>query len=204
MDILESVPASGRKMTYEEFLARCDERNAVEWVDGEIIYMTVSLTHNKLNLWLINIITIYLEHYLNGELFADSVQMKTGPDLPGRAPDVCVLLNENLGRLRENFIDGPADFVIEIISPESLGRDRGDKFVEYESGGVREYWIIDPIRKQADFYLRGDDGLFHPTTPNAAGIYRSSILDGLWVDVEWLWRTPRPTVAEVQTAWKLN
>lgn len=35
--------------------------------------------------------------------------------------------------IKKNFPDGAADLAIEIISPESVGRDRGEKFVEYEA-----------------------------------------------------------------------
>ena len=203
MDIMEPVPAGRRKISYEEFLTRCDDRNAAEWVDGEIIYLTVSVDHNNLNLWLVRIFGAFLESFPIGNLFADPFQMKTGPNLPGRAPDVCVLLNENLGRLQKNHIKGPADLVVEIISPDSIVRDRGEKFTEYEAGGVREYWIIDPLRKQAEFYLRGEDGYFHPTFPDDAGVYRCKALNGLWVSTAWFWRKPLPPLVEILRAWEL-
>ncbi len=203
MDIMEPVPAGRRKISYEEFLTRCDDRNAAEWVDGEIIYMTVSADHTDLNTWLTAILRAFLEHYGLGRVFADPFQMKAGPELPGRAPDVCILLNENLDRLRTNHIQGPADLVIEIISPDSIVRDRGEKFSEYEAGGVREYWIIDPLRKQAEFYLRGEDGYFHPTFPDDAGVYRCKALNGLWVSTAWFWRKPLPPLVEILRAWEL-
>ena len=203
MDIMEPIAAARRKLSYEEFLARCDEWNAAEWVDGEIIYLTVSVDHNDLNLWLTGIFRAYLERYHTGKLFADPFQMKASPELPGRAPDVCVLLNENLARLRRNHIEGPGDLVIEIVSLDSIGRDRGDKFAEYEIGGVQEYWIIDPIRKQAEFYLRGEDGYFHPAFADATGIYKCTVLKDLWVDTAWFWRNPLPPLLEIMKAWKL-
>jgi len=36
--------------------------------------------------------------------------------------------------------------VVEIVSPDSQSRDRGDKFYEYEEAGVLEYWILDQTR----------------------------------------------------------
>ena len=203
MDILEPAVSDRRKISYADFLARCDERNAAEWVDGEVIYLTVSADHNDLSVWLSGIMRAYLEHWKCGTLFADPFQMKTGPGLPGRAPDLCVLLTESLERLRLNHIDGPADLVIEIVSPESIGRDRGEKFAEYEQGGVREYWIIDPMRKQADFYLREDDGYFHPRFSDTAGIYQCAVLGQLWMDTAWLWRRPLPPLMEVLREWKI-
>lgn len=203
MAILESAPTPPHKISYEEFLARCDERNAAEWVDGEIIYMTVSARHDDLNGFLAAIIRAWVEEKQAGRVFKEPFQMKTGPNLPGRAPDVGFLANENLGRLHTNHIEGPADFVIEIASPESIGRDRGEKFVEYEEGGVREYWIVDPVRKQADFYMRGEDGYFHAATADPSGIYRSTVLDGLWVRVSWFWSDPLPSLITILKEWQL-
>ena len=48
--------------------------------------------------------------------------------------------------------------MVEIASPESRLRDRGEKFAEYEAGSVREYWLIDRERKEADFYRLGERG----------------------------------------------
>lgn len=203
MDVMEPTAVSRKKITYEEFLARCDEHNAAEWVDGEIVYMTVSLGHNNLNHFILMLVRSWVEEAEAGQTLSEPFQMKTGPDLPGRSPDVFVLLNEHKDRLRDNHIAGPADLAIEIISPDSIGRDRGDKFVEYEQGGVQEYWIIDPIRKQTDFFVRGEDEYYHSVPADASGIYRCAVLPGLWVDIDWFWRDPLPSNVEILRAWNL-
>ena len=46
-------------------------------------------------------------------------------------------------------MNGAADICIEVISPESVIRDRGEKFEEYERGGVGEYWIFDYLRARS-------------------------------------------------------
>lgn len=61
-----------------------------------------------------------------------------------REPDVQVILDNYPGEFTEIGMIGPADICIEIVSPESVTRDRGEKFSEYEQAGVTEYWIIDP------------------------------------------------------------
>ncbi len=70
----------------------------------------------------------------------------------GREPDVLFIANDHLDRLKPPYLDGPADLVIEIISPESVKRYRGRKFFEYQAGGVAEYWLIDPAVQVAEFY----------------------------------------------------
>jgi Uma2 family endonuclease len=68
---------------------------------------------------------------------------------------------------------------------------------------VREYWLIDPLRKQAEFYQLGDDGIFRPVVADAEGKYHSRVLDGLWLQVDWLWQQPAPTLMSVLKEWKL-
>jgi hypothetical protein len=49
-----------------------------------------------------------------------------------------------------------------VSGPDIRVRDREDKFYEYERGGVRENWIIDPERGEASFHVLDDAGIFRP------------------------------------------
>jgi len=138
-----------------------------------------------------------------GRVLYEPFQMKTGPELPGRSPDLFFVSNENLGRLKRLYLKGPADLVVEIISPGSRAVDRGEKFYEYEQGGVPEFWLIDPQRKQAEFYQRGQDGVYRLVPPDSDGLYHSQVLKGLWLKVDWLWQEPLPSVRNVLKEWKL-
>jgi Uma2 family endonuclease len=86
---------------------------------------------------------------------------------------------------------------IEITSPESLLRDRGEKFAEYELAGVQEYWLLDSERKRADFYVLGTDGRYRLVALGEDGVYHSQILQGFWLNVAWLWQEPLPRVLKV-------
>jgi Uma2 family endonuclease len=55
-----------------------------------------------------------------------------------------------------------------------VGRDRGDKFVEYEAAGVREYWLIDPDRKQAEFYQLAETGRYQLAALDGEGRFYST------------------------------
>ena len=85
---------------------------------------------------------------------------------------------------------------MEVVSEEGIGRDRGEKFVEYEQAEVPEYWLIDPTRRQGEFYRIGEEGHYRLVMPEG-GIYRSEALPGFWLRVEWLWRAPLPRVLNV-------
>ncbi|MDQ1318749.1 MAG: hypothetical protein QG588_2411, partial [Candidatus Poribacteria bacterium] len=122
-------------------------------------------------------------------------QMKL--DSSGREPDIIFVSSEHLDRVKNDYLHGPADMIIEIISKESRSRDRGDKFYEYESAGISEYWLIDPIRQQAEFYRIDTDSRYHSILPDSEGIYRSEVIKGFWLRVSWLWKEPLPSVLDV-------
>ena len=110
----------------------------------------------------------------------------------GPEPDLIFVANQHFDRVKNTYFDGPTDLVIEITSPESLARDRGDKFVEYEAAGIPEYWLIDPDRNGPEFYQLGTDGRYRPATIGPDGIYVSPALGGFRLQPAWLWADPLP------------
>lgn len=159
------------RMSYEEFLNWPGENQHVEWVNGEVLEMSpVSRQHTAVVGFLIQIVREFVAQRRLGEVLFEPFNMKIGRDLPRRAPDLLFVSTENLGRLKRNRLEGPADLVVEVISPDDPDRDRVDKFGEYERGGVREYWILDPEQKSAKFYVRSVDGRFEPATVDENGV----------------------------------
>lgn len=201
LDQPETMTAPKTKLSYEEFIAQTSDGTWAEWVDGEVLFMTIANENCDVTFFLAALLRHFAEAHDLGRVFGEPFQMKTGPNLPGRAPDAFFVTNENLAHLKKFFFNGPADLVIEVISTESRSRDRGEKFYEYEEGGVREYWLIDPQRKQAEFYQREANGFYRaiPTTD----IYHSQVLPGLWLKVDWLWQEPLPKLLSILKEWKL-
>jgi len=62
---------------------------------------------------------------------------------------------------------------------------------------VREYWLIDPLRQQAEFYRLGKDGRYRIVLSGAEGVYHSETISGFWLRIEWLWQEPLPKVLDV-------
>jgi Uma2 family endonuclease len=93
------------------------------------------------------------------------------------------------------LVRGPADLVIEVISPESEWRDRYDKFQEYAAGGVQEYWLIDPEQELAEFYVLDAEHQYQKQSLDVEGRYWSRMLPNFWIKPEWLWRNSLPVSA---------
>ena len=197
LNSLEDIAKSKKKISYEEFLELCDEDTLAEWVNGEIIMTSPASTiHQEIAFLLQSILYSHVNFHKLGKILDAPFQMKI--PYSGREPDIIFIHSSHLDRLKETFLDGPADVAVEIISEESVDRDRIKKFSEYESGGVTEYWLIDPIRKQAEFYRIGDDKCYHTVMLDAEGKYHSEVMQGFWLKPSWLWQDPLPLVWEIR------
>jgi len=196
-----AVQVSSAAMSYEDFLKAYDGIHA-EWVNGEVVPMTpVSPRHQQVALFLSALFQHFCEQRNAGRVLSAPVQMKVGDT--AREPDVMVLTPEHADRIKPSCVEGPADLVVEIISPESRGRDRGDKYYEYEQAGVREYWLVDPARRQAEFYQLTGRRVYELVHSDERGRFESRVLPGLWIEAEWLWQEPLPPLLGVLREWGL-
>lgn len=190
-------------LTYEEFLRVYDGQFA-EWEDGKVVqHMSpVSFNHTNIGAFLTSLLRWHTEGNGSGQTLYAPFQMRLRQFNRGREPDVAVILTANLSRITPGYLDGPADLVVEIVSPESEERDRQTKFAEYEFCGVTEYWIIDPVAQTAEFYVRNPvTQKYVAQPPDANGNYESVVLPGFWLTVAWLWQTPLPMLRSVIAAW---
>ncbi|MBI5651987.1 MAG: Uma2 family endonuclease [Chloroflexi bacterium] len=180
--------ATRLKMSYEEFLAWADEDVHAEWVNGEVtVEMPAKEIHQNIVEFLHHILDLFARLLNLGRVHTAPFEMRVLADGPAREPDLLFVANENLERLNNDRLVGPADLIVEVISSDSVYRDRVDKFEEYEAGGIREYWIVDPRpgKQRADFWVLDANGRYR-TGEIKDGIYRSTVLPGFWLRVEWL------------------
>jgi Uma2 family endonuclease len=184
-------------MSYEEFLAWADEDVHAEWVDGEVIvHMPPKEPHQRVVAFLLSLMTLFIQLFKLGRLLPAPFEMRAIPDGPAREPDLIFIAREHLDRLSPERLSGPADLVVEVISDDSVARDRADKFYEYQTAGVREYWIIDsrPGCERADFYVLDDKARYRPVPPGPDNRYHSTVLTGFWIDVDWVVSAEPPAV----------
>lgn len=180
----------------EDFLARSDEDAWAEWIDGEVVSMSpASDQHQDLVRFLLALLSLHIEARELGWVRSAPFAMLL-PNRPQvREPDLLFVRSDRMDRVENNLLRGPADVVVEIVSPESLSRDRGEKFVEYEAAGIPEYWLIDPLREQLDLYALGEDRRYR-LVPVAGDEVSSRVIDGFRLKVSWLWRKPLPKILD--------
>lgn len=72
-------------------------------------------------------------------------------------PDISVICDKN--KLNEAGCHGAPDWIIEIVSPSTGRIDYGIKLFKYRTAGVREYWIVNPLKQTVTVYdLEQDEG----------------------------------------------
>lgn len=179
------------KISYEEFLQQLDEDTLAEWVDGEVVFLSPArLEHQLIADFLTAVMGAFVRHQGTGQVISAPFQMRLLHTERGREPDILFVANENLHRLRDTHLEGGADLVVEITSPESLIRDRGEKFAEYELEGIREYWVVDPDSRRVDFFVLAKDGRYERRYEDSDGVYHSEVLKGFRIPVRWFWERP--------------
>ncbi len=180
------------KMSFQDYLKAYNSVEGVhaEWVAGEVeLYpMGNNARHQDLLLLFANLFLLFLKRHRPGTVKLAGFPMYLGVDKSARQPDLLVILSEHFDLINETYLDGPADIVVEIVSPESDERDHGTKLIEYEAAGVPEYWLIDPLRRQAEVNVLGDDQRYHRSSLDEQGRLVSAILAGFKVDAALLWQ----------------
>jgi Uma2 family endonuclease len=203
---LQGRPLPGVRLTEAEFVAEYgDEDIKAEWVDGEVIVMApVSGEHSDLNVLLIRLFAEFVEHHDLGLIRGSEFPMRLAAIKRVRSPDVMFVSNAKLSKLRPTYLDGAADLTMEIVSPDSEARDWRDKYADYQSAGVREYWVVDPLSKHVDAYTLGRSKKYSLIRPDDEGRIHSKVLKGLYLQPQWLWRSPLPKLSGVLKELKLR
>ena len=200
--VATASPPPSLRMSYDEFMEWHPDYGMAEWVDGEALVMAPPATNHQLIVgFLFRCLSIYVEARALGMVLIAPVQMRLAKS--GREPDILFVATENLTRIEGRYINGPADLVIEVVSPDSRKRDYVDKFREYAQAGVREYWLVDSAKKQAAFYGLGADGSYHALPVSKDNVFHSEVIAGLWLRVDWLWQEPLPPSISVLKEWNL-
>jgi Uma2 family endonuclease len=192
-----SLTSASKYVSWDEFHDAWDSEHRTEWVDGVLIEVSPeNIRHLFVGVLLFDLVRHAVRQTNCGIVLHANFIMRLRSRPSGRMPDIMFVATEHLDRVKDTYLDGPADLAIEVISPQSVKRDRQEKLAEYEQAGIPEYWIVDEAQKEALFYVLGADGKYRPVAPAEDGIFTSRILPGLRVRLSWLWQWPLPELED--------
>lgn len=95
-------------------------------------------------------------------------------------PDITIICDTS--KVNDKGCKGVPDWIIEVLSASTQMRDKTDKLKVYETVGVREYWIVDPVGNKVCVYRRntevGQEGYSLPDTY----LFEDEITSGIFED----------------------
>ncbi len=100
-------------------------------------------------------------------------------------PDVLYIRPQHRQIVKDR-VEGVPSLVIEVLSPGTVRRDRGEKLKLYATHGVEEYWIVDPLTQQIDFLINRQNR-FEVVLPEDA-VYQSQVLPEVQIQLVEFWR----------------
>ena len=156
------------------------EGTRAELIDGQIYYMAPpSRIHQEISGTLYRKIANYIESKKGSckVYIAPFAVFLNENDTNYVEPDISVICDKN--KLTDKGCTGAPDWIIEIVSPGSRRMDYFTKLFKYRTAGVREYWIVDPIKNFVIVYNfdTSDSEQYTFADSIKAGIYEDLIID---------------------------
>lgn len=179
--------------TVDDFFAIVKDGEKGDLING-VIYMASpdAPRANKIAAFLCGLIRWYIAtREIGGECYVSRVAFVLD-DKHAPEPDVAYLRPERAHLEATGRVRGAPDIAVEIVSHDSVDRDYELKRDMYEAAGVSEYWLIDPIASQCEFLVLVD-GKYRTAELEGGKRFRSGVIPGFWVSVDWLLATPLPS-----------
>lgn len=173
--------------TYRDYLTWPDDFRC-ELIDGKVYMMTPAplLTHQD----------------VAGEIFFQAKQALRNKScrafmapvdvrLPGHAeddedsdvvvqPDVFVVCDAD--KLDRRGVRGAPDWIVEVLSPSTAGKDQIEKRRLYERHGVPEYWLVHPTDRVLTVYRLNNGEYGKPDIYPLEGQTPVAVLPGVTID----------------------
>ncbi len=181
MHIVEKKPKRYTEKDYQLL----EEGAPFQLINGDLV-MSPSLTlkHQTVNGKLFMFISKHLEKNDLGGLCLFSPIDVVLDDENIFQPDLIYISNERKIELLYDRIMGAPDLIIEILSPSTAYYDLRQKKDFYESYGVKEYLIIDPMCLDAELYVLTNDRFDLQQKEQQNGTIHLTTLPGLEIDLQ--------------------
>lgn len=97
-------------------------------------------------------------------------------------PDLLFISNERKHILKD-WVYGAPDLVVEIISKGTASIDKKQKMETYGKYGVREYWLIDPVKKTLQVFENQGNKMVELEKLGVGQSLESKVLTGFQLEI---------------------
>jgi Uma2 family endonuclease len=142
-----------RVLTVNDYLETPDGPPWYQLIDGQLLLEpSPTWTHQSVSSELEHALKVYLKINPLGALFSAPLDVYLD-ETNVFQPDIGVIMNAHRHLITERGVRGAPDFIVEILSPSNHRLDRGPKRRKYAEAGVREMWLVDPVKQTIEAYL---------------------------------------------------
>ena len=169
-----------------------------EWNNGFLeVRPMADLKGSKAYRWFLRIMDCYFSTFPIGEIVTMEIgfRLNLPQNLSVRIPDLAVVLDGNSVKIDDDdrSYKGTFDLCVESLShsvPSEILRDTVTKKREYESIGVKEYYILDARGHETAFYHLDNTRKYQKIKHVEGDIIKSGILPGFQFRESDLYRQP--------------
>lgn len=143
-----------KKIYTTEDIYALPEGQRAELIDGQIYDMAPPSTmHQRISYSIARNISNYIDSKNgNCEVFPSPFAVFLNEDDRNYVePDISVICDKD--KINDKGCAGAPDWIIEVTSPSSTRMDYVIKLFKYRTAGVREYWIVNPMKKAVQTYI---------------------------------------------------
>lgn len=176
---------------FTKYLEYANEDIDCELLNGVlVIHSPASLKHELIFKFLLNLLDLYCREKRLGLVIGSRFTMKLS-DLWGPEPDIMFISQDQIHRLKDTYLDGPATVVFEILSPSTRNDDLNEKLPKFLESGIKEIWIIDP--EDQTITLHTKDAVWKDTM---ADWVISNVIPGFKIMKNWIWNAENQSVLD--------
>lgn len=181
----ELWPPHQGQWTYEDYKRLPDDAWRYEVIEGALFMSPAPRPkHQEVGFNLKLALGGFVKAKGLGKVLDAPIDVRLGELADPVQPDILFIRHDRLDIIKDGWIEGAPDLIVEILSPGNWLDDRRTKYRVYATAGVSEYWIVDPDRRQIEvFVLRREVyeliGRFGPGEQA-----RSEVLSGFQIGVD--------------------
>ena len=162
-------------MTAAEYFNLPETNRLEELLHGELIVSPPPVPKHQLIVG--NIFFLLRQQVPDGAVFIAPIALYLDEhNIP--EPDVIWAAADSRCQVGEKRLEGPPELIVEVLSPSTARRDRGDKFDLYEKHGVREYWLADPEADYMEVYVLKNNSFERQGLYGPEDSFESAVLGG--------------------------